>query len=42
MKDLEMFKKSLKICLIKIILESEDDGLLKTLNLNKVKQFEGK
>ena len=35
--------KSLKICWIKRLIESEDDGLLKKkLYLNKLKQFGGK
>ena len=42
MIDLEIFMKSLKICWIKRMIESEDDGLLKNLYLNKLIQFGGK
>ena len=42
MIDLEIFMKSLKICWIKRMIESEDDGLLKNLYLNKLNQFGGK
>ena len=39
MIDLEILMKSLKICWIKRMIESEDDGLLKSLYLNKLNQF---
>ena len=39
--DLEIFMKSLKTCWIKRMIESEDDGLLKNLYLNKFNQFGG-
>ena len=42
MIDLEIFMKSLEICWIKRMIESEDDGLLKNLYLNKLNQFGGK
>ena len=42
MIDLEILMKSLKICWIKRMIESEDDGLLKNLYLNKFNQFGGK
>ena len=42
MIDLEIYMKSLKICWIKRMIESEDDGLLKNLFLNKLNQFGGK
>ena len=41
MIDLETFMKSLKICWIKRMIESDDDGLIKTLYLDKLKQFGG-
>ena len=42
MIDLEIFMKSLKVCWIKRMIESEGDGLLKNLYLNKLNQFGGK
>ena len=36
MINLKTFIKSLKICLIKRMIESKDDGLLKNLYLNKL------
>ena len=42
MIDLEIFMKSLKICWIKRMIESEDDGLFKNLYLSKLNQFGGK
>ena len=42
MIDLEIFIKSLKICWIKRMLESKDDGLSKSLYLSKLKRFGGK
>ena len=42
MIDLETFMKSLKICWIKRMIESGDEGLLKNLYLNKLKQLGGK
>ena len=42
MIDLETFIKSLKICWIKRMIESEDDGILKNIYLSKLKPFGGK
>ena len=39
MIDLEMFLKSLKICWIKSMIESEDTGLSKNIFLDKLKPF---
>ena len=41
MIDLEMFLKSLKICWIKSMLESDDTGLSKNIFLDKLKPFGG-
>ena len=42
MIDLETFIKSLKICWIKRMIESEDNGILKNIYLSKLKPFGGK
>ena len=39
MMDLETFIKSLKICWIKRMTESEDNGILKNIYLSKLKPF---
>ena len=41
MIDLETFIKSLKICWIKRMIESEDNGILKNIYLSKLKHFGG-
>ena len=41
MIDLENFLKSLKICWIKRMIESEDNGILKIIYLSKPKHFGG-
>ena len=42
MIDLETFIKSLKICWIKRMIESEDNRILKNIYLSKLKPFGGK
>ena len=42
MIDLETFIKSLKICWIKRMIESEYNGILKSIYLSKLKPFGGK
>ena len=41
MIDLETFIKSLKICWMKRMIESEDNGILKNIYLSKLKPFGG-
>ena len=42
MKDLQTFIKCLKICWIKKMIESKDNGILKSIYLSKLKPFGGK